>query len=145
MRCEEHVAPEQKRVFTVEEVEALIPKLEKVMGDLMDLHSEAGRIGGLIQNEQRSIMLDGGRLLDVAEFSNLKGRLEGVTAEVRSGIEQIVGMGAAPKDLGLGLVDFPYLLGDDEVNLCWRFGEKHIRFWHGLDEGFAGRKPLPDR
>ena len=136
---------EKKKFFTVEEAEALIPQLESVMGVLMDLHSKAGPIRGRIQEEQRKIMLDGGRLLDVAGFGKLKGRLEGVMAEMRSGIDQIVGMGALPKDLGLGLVDFPYLLGAEEVNLCWRFGEKHIRFWHGLDEGVAGRKPLPDQ
>ncbi len=133
---------EQRRFFGVGEAEALIPGLEKVMGRLMDLHSEVGRIQGLLQDEQRKIMFDGGRLLNVPEFGSLKGRLEGVTAEMRSGIDQIIGMGGMPKDLGLGLVDFLYLLGDEEVNLCWRFGEKHIRFWHGLDEGFAGRKPI---
>jgi len=47
------------------------------------------------------------------------------------------------KDLGTGLVDFPSWLNDREINLCWRFGERRIRFWHGLDEGFASRKPLP--
>ncbi len=108
-------------------------------------HSEAGRVRGLFQEEQRKIMFDGGRLINVAELGDLKGRLEGLTTELRAGINEIQAMGAVPKDLGQGLVDFPYLLGDEEVNLCWRFGEKHIRFWHGLDEGFAGRKRLPER
>ena len=135
----------EKKFFSVNEAEAMIPKLEAVMGRLMDLHSEAGRIRGLLQEEQRKIMLDGGRLINVVEFRDLKGRLEALTAEIKAGIGRTVGMGAVPKDLGQGLVDFPYLLGDEEVNLCWRFGEKHIRFWHGLDEGFAGRKPLSDK
>jgi len=47
-----------------------------------------------------------------------------------------------PKDLALGLVDFPCLLDNEEVDLCWRHGESEVRFWHGLDEGYAGRKPL---
>ena len=42
----------------------------------------------------------------------------------------------------MGLVDFPCLMNDREVNLCWRFGETKINFWHGLDEGYTGRKPL---
>ncbi len=135
---------EEREFFSVDEAEALIPKLDGIMGRLMDMHSEAGRIQGLIQEEQRKIMLEGGRLPKIAEFRELKARLEGLSAELRAGLEEIMRLGAVPKDLGQGLVDFPYLMGDQEVNLCWRFGEKHIRFWHGLDEGFAGRKPLLD-
>jgi hypothetical protein len=50
------------------------------------------------------------------------------------------------KDLELGLVDFPGLVagqGDEPVNLCWKHGETAVRFWHGFDEGYAHRKPLP--
>jgi hypothetical protein len=139
------VNEEEKKFFSVNEAETLIPKLEGMMGRLMGLHSEAGRVRGLFQEEQRKIMFDGGRRINVAELGDLKGRLEGLTTELRSGINELQAMGAIPKDLGQGLVDFPCLLGDEEVNLCWRFGEKHIRFWHGLDEGFAGRKGLPER
>jgi hypothetical protein len=34
-------------------------------------------------------------------------------------------------------------MGDQTVNLCWKYGEPSVRFWHGLDEGYAQRKPLP--
>ena len=47
------------------------------------------------------------------------------------------------KDLDEGLVDFPAWRGDEEVLLCWRLGEDEVAFWHGADEGFAGRKSLP--
>jgi hypothetical protein len=40
------------------------------------------------------------------------------------------------------LVDFPHLRRGEEVNLCWKYGEREIRHWHGLDEGYSGRKPL---
>jgi hypothetical protein len=43
----------------------------------------------------------------------------------------------------MGLVDFPGQVGDETVNLCWKFGETAVRFWHGLHEGYAQRKPLP--
>ena len=45
-------------------------------------------------------------------------------------------------DLSLGLVDFLHLRNGREVNLCWKYGEREIRHWHGLDEGYAARKPL---
>ena len=47
------------------------------------------------------------------------------------------------KDLDDGLVDFPARRGGEDVLLCWRLGEDAIEFWHGLDEGFSGRRPLP--
>ena len=56
----------------------------------------------------------------------------------------ILATGGVPKDLELGLVDFLGLVGGREVNLCWRYGEKRIRFWHGLDEGFGSRKAIPE-
>jgi hypothetical protein len=48
------------------------------------------------------------------------------------------------RDLDLGLVDFPSLLEGEEVCLCWKLGEERIAFWHGIEEGFAGRKPLDE-
>ena len=50
--------------------------------------------------------------------------------------------GVQVKDLDEGLLDFPARRGQEEVLLCWKVGEPEIAFWHGLDEGFAGRKPL---
>ena len=52
-------------------------------------------------------------------------------------------LGVVVKDLDRGLVDFPALHNGEEVLLCWQVGEDEVAFWHGVDEGFAGRKPLP--
>ncbi len=57
-------------------------------------------------------------------------------------ISRIQAAGVQVKDLDEGLLDFPARRGDEEVLLCWRVGEPEVAFWHGLDEGFAGRKPL---
>jgi hypothetical protein len=50
--------------------------------------------------------------------------------------------GAIVKDPDTGLVDFPARLEGEEVLLCWRLGEEQVAHWHGLEEGFAGRKLL---
>jgi hypothetical protein len=60
-------------------------------------------------------------------------------------VEAIQRHGCVVKDIDLGLVDFPALRGGQLVNLCWKLGEPDIRFWHGVDEGFASRKPLTRR
>jgi hypothetical protein len=68
-------------------------------------------------------------------------RLEG---ELRGYVREIEELGAEVKDLELGLVDFPMRLGGRTVLLCWKAGEAEVRFWHEVDGGFAGRRPLAE-
>jgi hypothetical protein len=57
--------------------------------------------------------------------------------------ERLEELGVIVKDADRGLVDFPALRENgEEVLLCWQVGEEEIAFWHGVEEGFAGRKPL---
>ena len=58
-------------------------------------------------------------------------------------VQELEKLGVQVKDLDRGLVDFPALRDGEEVLLCWQVGEDKVAFWHGLEEGFAGRKPLP--
>jgi hypothetical protein len=62
---------------------------------------------------------------------------------VRAVLDEIARLGGSTKDLDAGLVDFPGRVQGQTVNLCWKYGETAIAFWHGLDEGFAQRKALP--
>ena len=133
---------ESKKYFTPHEVEALIPELTEIVGRLMDTHGELGEVRAALRQEQHRIMLAGGGILDQEIWRERTRRLEELTRQVQQGIGAILKLGGVPKDLGMGLVDFPYLVNDQEVNLCWRFGETTIEFWHGLDEGYTGRKPL---
>jgi hypothetical protein len=57
-------------------------------------------------------------------------------------VSQIQAAGVQVKDLDSGLVDFPARRGEEEILLCWRVGEPEVGWWHGVEEGFAGRKPL---
>ena len=57
-------------------------------------------------------------------------------------MNEIHGRGAIVKDLDEGLVDFPARREGEEILLCWRLGEDDVAFWHGLEEGFAGRRPI---
>ena len=67
-----------------------------------------------------------------------------ITAEIRQGLQEIQALGCVVKDLDMGLLDFPALRDGQEVYLCWRVGEDRIESWHGIDEGYTGRKPLDD-
>ena len=112
------------------------------MGPLLDRHAEVLRLRGELRDEQRRIMVSGGGILDRDAWRDRTRRVEELTPDIQDGIAAIMNLGGAVKDLGLGLVDFPHLMDDREVNLCWRFGETRIGFWHGLDEGYSNRKPL---
>ena len=131
-----------ERYFTVADVEALIPDLSRIMKPVMSAHAEVSATQERMQAEQQRIALAGGGVLDRRAWRADKDKIERLTGEIRRGLAEIVELGGAPKDLGLGLVDFPHLRDGREVNLCWRYGEREIRHWHGLDEGYAGRKPL---
>jgi hypothetical protein len=131
-----------ERYFTVAEVEALIPRLDRIMSRVMSANAEASEARERLQAEQQRIAVAGGGFLDRRAWRADKDRIERLTAELQQGLGEIVDLGGAPKDLGLGLVDFLHLREGHEVNLCWKYGEREIRHWHGLDEGYAGRKPL---
>jgi hypothetical protein len=131
-----------ERYFTVADVEALIPELARIMKGVMSAHAEVSAAQERMQVEQQRIAMAGGGVLDRRAWRADKERIERLTGEIRRGLGEIVELGGAPKDLGLGLVDFLHLRDGREVNLCWKYGEREIRHWHGLDEGYTGRKPL---
>jgi hypothetical protein len=131
-----------ERYFSPADVEALIPALSEIMQRVMPAHTEAETIRERMQGEQRRITMSGGGVIDASAWRGDRDRLEAAVQRVRQGLDEITRLGGAPKDLGLGLVDFLHLRRGHEVNLCWKYGEASIRFWHGLDEGYGGRKPL---
>lgn len=130
------------RYFSPAEVEKLIPVLTRIMNDVMTAAREAGAVRERREAERQRIALAGGGVLDRGAWVADTELAEQFTRRVREGLDRIVELGGAPKDLALGLVDFPHLRDGHEVNLCWKYGETEIRHWHGLDEGYAARKPL---
>src|SRR5262249_41181885 len=94
-----------------------------------------------IQAMSERIMLLGGMIVDRDKALQAKTRREQAAAVLRNAIESIQGMGCLVKDLDTGLVDFSTLFRGTEVYLCWKLGETGIDFWHGIEEGFCGRKP----
>ena len=64
--------------------------------------------------------------------------------EMQDGVQEVESWGCVIKDLDRGLVDFLARRGREQVYLCWHLGEAEICCWHGLQEGFRGRKPLDE-
>jgi hypothetical protein len=138
------MSDQAKRYFTVREVDALVPTLEALMARLMRAHAEAGRLRKALETAQRQVVLAGGTRLRPEWWRSRRAAIGAATRDMRARLGELLATGGTPKDLELGLVDFPARVAGREVNLCWRLGEKRVRYWHGLNEGYAGRKPIPE-
>jgi hypothetical protein len=130
------------RHFSPEEVERLIPALTAIMDRVRAAHAEAATMREGLREEQGRITMSGGGVLDQRAWRERAERLTRSTRALEAGLAEITTMGGVPKDLDLGLVDFAHLREGRVVNLCWKYGEKEIRYWHGMQEGYGGRKPL---
>jgi hypothetical protein len=130
------------RNFTLEDANAHLEQVRPVAEELVAhrraMADAAGRRAQLIQR----IAGNGGDF-DPQEPRALEEEFEREGGEVARCVERLEGLGVLVKDLDRGLVDFPAVRDGEEVLLCWHVGEPEIGFWHGVDEGFAGRKPLP--
>ncbi len=124
------------RRFTIEEANALIPRLEMLVADAqraaLALHSA-------MQESDDATAGDARTTKDVLrvrpDLADEVHRLEWAVAEIEA-------LGCQFKGLDLGLVDFPAQVDGTTVLLCWQYGEKQIAFWHRSDEGFANRRAL---
>ena len=103
------------------------------------------RLGRALERRDQLQMLVGGNGggLPPADLADANAAVDAERRALERCVQEIHELGLQVKDLEVGLVDFPALRGSEEVLLCWRLGEDAVLFWHGLEEGFAGRKPLP--
>ena len=76
------------------------------------------------------------------DYVTLKQQLNSAITKMYEAIEILESTGVVVKSIDQGLLDFPSKRFDDEVWLCWKYGETEIKFWHEKDSGFMGRKPI---
>lgn len=89
------------------------------------------------------IFLAGGTRVDIGAVAKRKDDRERAIQRIKDAVAEIHATGVQVKDLDLGLLDFPHMVGGETVLLCWKYGEElRVQHWHGTEEGFAGRKPL---
>lgn len=130
------------RYFTLREASALLPEIDASIREAMFFHSEHTDAEQRLQREVQRILFAGGALVDQDEVARQRARRKTSALALKAVIEKIYATGCQIKDLDMGLVDFPTLYHGNEVLLCWKLGEDAIRFWHGLEDGFSGRKPI---
>ena len=133
---------EGPRFFTLEEANELVPTLEIEFGRIAQARAEIGPVIAALGGADASmtILQDEGFAPDGLEAE--AARLRALAAEITEAVERVNDLGCLVKDVDAGLVDFYALQDGDPIFLCWQFGEPAISTWHGLEEGFAGRKPI---
>jgi hypothetical protein len=99
-------------------------ELEQSQGELVI--AIGGNGGGYAATDLNAAQTELGNLADVALAC----------------VDKLEELGVVLKDLDLGLLDFPSVREGEDVLLCWHVGEDAVTSWHGLEEGFVGRKPI---
>jgi hypothetical protein len=96
-----------------------------------------------LQSEQRDVVqIIAGNGSGYAVSEARTEEFDAAAAEFTSCLEQLGDLGVEVKDPETGLLDFPAVREGEDVLLCWRVGEEAVAFWHDLEEGYAGRKPI---
>jgi hypothetical protein len=131
------------RYFTPEEANAALEELRPLAEEMVE------RRQALVTAQERraslgaQVVTNGGDLTP-SDFAEADAELEQAATELARIVERIQSEGVLIKDLDRGLLDFPALRDGEEILLCWQLGEEQVEYWHSLEEGFAGRKPLDD-
>lgn len=128
------------RYFTLPEAQALLPRLREVLDALRRIRDEAAlkktRIDLLWKR------LEAGEAV-LGTIGHEQKQMDALVSRLTTIADDVDQIGCVLRDVDAGLIDFPARVrGGRTVFLCWRLGEPEIAFWHGTNEGFAGRKPL---
>lgn len=130
------------RFFTLPQARELLPRVEGLIEQAIEGKASYQQAEEWTNHFIRRVMTLGGLQVNREPFQrNREVQVRGAE-RLKSAVEEINAMGILVKDLDSGLIDFPTLYHDNEVYLCWKRGEDDIEFWHGVSEGFAGRKEI---
>jgi hypothetical protein len=130
-----------RKLFTVEQANAVLPLVRSITQDLVQLSRE------VMERRERLAVLTAGRSTTPGdpyseELAQIEEELEKESAQLREYVEELRELGVEPKSGPEGLIDFPSMMDDRLVFLCWKLGESEVTFWHELDAGFRGRQSL---
>jgi hypothetical protein len=135
----------KQKTFTLEEAHALLPVLRLLIKRAMDDKGIIEAVEKQLQDLKHRILLSGGLFVDVPTVARQRAERDKAFQDIKDTLAEIDAIGVQVKDLDIGLLDFPCTVDDEIVLLCWKYGEEKIEFWHGMEEGFKGRKPIDER
>jgi hypothetical protein len=130
------------RHFTPEEANEALVEVRPLVEQMVERRREHAEALERQEELEGRIRGNGGGI-PPATLAEAAAEVERLERELSGLVDEIVEHGAEVKDLDEGLIDFPALRGAETVLLCWKLGEGEIEYWHRVDDGFAGRRPLP--
>lgn len=130
------------RYFTLDEARAALPVVGRSIREAVSARSRHQEAEEAIHHLTQRILMLGGVAVDTNRAEGWKNQYDSSGQTLKNSMDRIEEMGVQVKDLDTGLVDFPTLFRGEEVYLCWRMDEPDIDHWHGVHEGFAGRKAI---
>ena len=139
------------RFYDIDAANATLPELDGIVGVLREQRTELVRLrdevlasGAGREGSPAAVTATTGP--GEASISNdlrlARLRMQGLIDQMAAGVARIDALGLILRDIEHGLVDFPALVAGRQVWLCWRAGEAAVDWWHDLDTGFDGRRPL---
>ena len=135
----------RQKTFTLDEAHNLLPVLQSLLKRAMADKALIEEIEKEQQDLKHRVLLSGGLLLDVPALARRRAERDKAFQDIKDSLAEMDAIGVQVKDLDIGLLDFPCAVDDEIVLLCWKYGEEKIEFWHGMEEGFKGRKPIDER
>ena len=121
--------------FTIKDANQVLPTVIKKFKNIVTLKDQVVLIQSEMETNPKYIS-------NFKDYVIKKQELNTAMSNFYKAIEDLESMGVMIKSIEDGLLDFPSTRFNEEVFLCWKEGETEIKFWHGKDEGFMGRKPL---
>jgi hypothetical protein len=131
------------RHFTPEEANAELEHVRPLVEEMVE--RRRAHVAAIEQQEALEARIKGnGGGIPPAVLADATAAVEREARSLARTVDEIAGHGAEVKDLDEGLIDFPALHRGETVLLCWKLGEDEIRYWHSVEEGFAGRRPVEE-
>ncbi len=121
--------------FTLKEANEMLPSTIKKFKNILNMKNEVLRIQTELESNPRYMS-------SFKDYVTKKQELNSAISSFYKSIEDLESTGVVIKSIDKGLLDFPSIRFNEEVWLCWKSSETEIKFWHGKDEGFNGRKPV---
>jgi len=126
----------EQKLFSLKEAESARRELEPVLIEAMENRGKVAELDDQLGAVANRILMMGGITIEYERVARVRSEHNRLLTQIKDALDRIHATGCVVKDLDSGLLDFPAILKNEEVYLCWRVGEDRIRFYHRQDEGF---------
>ena len=130
------------RTYTVEEANAELPRVKRVVAQIAQLSALLPELEDQARIAEYEAKHDGATREKIERAQLARDAASGAEHERLKAIVTLNGLGIQLKGALEGLIDFPSYRDGEQIELCWKLGEERVEHWHRVGEGYAGRKKI---